>query len=649
MSIDNDVFSNCENFLQTLLERKLLRDEQYKMIKGLLENDNKTENQVLKLPTGNGKTRIFLTFYLCLRLLKKIRTLTISVPDYAIVNEIYGELKILVPNNDLIVVAPKGRNIRKSNARYIGKNFAFDLQSMKGKIIDLDFLENVYPAYDPYKLLLKISQDADIIMTHDRLIAKNNKLPTTDMLIIDDGDRSLRRDIFILRKYDLIPVAKGGMSHLQVSTDKTDLDAISDLTERETVQQYQPHMCRIVDLIGENLPDIIEIEAHSVRDKIERTKALEKGPFAHLLKERINRDIKTDIEFGLTTATSILKQANDSLNIDALAYLETYELSNDYTFKGPEQERQLIERLKEVMQYPEFIIREVVASGRTPGYVLVTARRKQPDLNEIVKTYKRCLYVSATGNSEGYPFSPGTYSMVENNHDQFGVYHGIELVNSDISKELIKRLSGTHNIFGYCRSKRAVDEAIEEYGGELLLPEQLKEAMIKIRSSKGNLYWVYAKGNLTTGVNSLADFDIFFIHSYIFKTEKEYNSEHADEVFNSLYQAVSRVLRTVNGPRNKRVITDDPVLYERFQQMDIGWNFSDLRRQDGESSEEYLDRAISEIRKDTQPLEIRKFERKKWKISRRKDGLYETVEGDPFRIPETLEGEYYDTDWSGPI
>lgn len=135
--------------------------------------------------------------------------------------------------------------------------------------------------------------------------------------------------------------------------------------------------------------------------------------------------------------------------------------------------------------------------------------------------------------------------MVENKTDLFGEYWGVELVDGDLAKVLVYKLLSTHNILEHCRSKKVVYEAIQEYGGKLLLSENLKEAKSIIQTSKGNLFWVYAKGNLTTGVNSLADFDIFFIHSYIYKTEKQYDKEHLEEVFNYLKQAISRVLSTV--------------------------------------------------------------------------------------------------------
>jgi len=273
-----------------------LRPEQQQCLENLKASISEGKSNILlKADTGEGKTDIYLQ-YVFTEGLKRFNQIVIITPAYTMVKQILDEIKKFFPDEmkNVTIVLPMGMKHCKTPDCKHGKGSEWkptDRSSLKGKVIDSNYIRKKAPDKCTRNTLRYICSFANIIITHHSVLRHTlTKIPFANnvLLIADECDAVLKRKYFQLVKYS------GGLErHIDIETNNIDnlingFLMIRDNPEKfisfsksksgitnidqadyDIWRQNSDLLIEILNNLKSNLTKIPSLEARSVNKKLE--------------------------------------------------------------------------------------------------------------------------------------------------------------------------------------------------------------------------------------------------------------------------------------------------------------------------------------------------------------------------------------------
>jgi hypothetical protein len=252
--------------------------------------------------------------------------------------------------------------------------------------------------------------------------------------------------------------------------------------------------------------------------------------------------------------------------------------------------------------------------------------------------YEKKLYISAT-----FP-SNINVPIVANKTDLNADKKLIVLVDTNtILNKVLKEIQPRYNILGVTTSLWRAESAEKEFQGGLIRKHDDFKKLLdyKLKRSKGYICWTYFGSKFSRASNDLNVFDGCVFKDYLDRTDHlsfGNEEEYKENCVRKLYQAVSRIFRTVNNYHRRRfLLTSNEEAFERLKALMPSWIYK--KASSTKEAVDFIDKHaepfISEPWKP--PLKGTAYKRKdtsKLFISIPVPEDYEVLEGTTVEIPE---------------
>ena len=599
------------------------RASEYKKFSLKLEQKHDTERLVNALsdrdivlfcaPTGYGKTRVSLSVW------QRLRTdrLTVSLSSYHNINTFINELKELNEFKNCSVCIVKGR---EKTAKEVCKgsctrcNFKNNgrpekIEIAKGEVFDAHRAKQLYPDKCPYVITRSAARNADIIITHHRVIETNtNGLPTDGLLIVDEADRALEPVNFELSYYTLDNL------HLQRSDKKTDLQRLHEIINK--LKSKNPYYNDIAEQSYEervkSLSWVVDEEFKNAYEKLpqgyETIRLLKK---ISILKNTPEQYVGENILIGILDA---YKELTDNKIIPMMVangeFVKLAESFTDWDFKRlKNEERELIKRFLYLLKTRAVIEPKVVKSSELlngNGYVEIMMKG-QTQFYHRATEFDKVLFMTATPLS-----TPEDIPVIKAEYDPYGRYK--TFIKAPLDK-VIRDSKNTLNWLCVTTSSRRAEEYKAKYGGVIIDKDiKLHEAVEKARTEKGLLLWIFYGSKSERGTNDLSILDGVLIFDMYDRSDRQYlKTDYKENCKNELYQITSRVLR---GAKHKVAIAEDDEILNALKERSYkGWKFIEKDKVSFTDITMHMD--VTQPAKVTKPKEIEISTDKVVKINKR--------------------------------
>ena len=441
---------------------KSLRDYQKPIFNEILGHDR----VLLKAPMDFGKTYIACAYVSKLMYEGKIKTATFAIQNYEMRSKIISDLKSdlkAVGMDDAVIVCPEGKDkaFRPHKKKRV-TSLKINRNGLRGKVIDAKYVENNWPSYNPYHVLLYLQRFADIIIVHHSLLNTNKKIRKTDLLIVDDPDLMNRDRVFIVARYRVF------QNHLQAVEDSTDAKEI-----REKISKYRdklPLLNAMMDTLYLYIPENPgKIETTLVAEEEERR--IEDIPyFEILMKNKTPEEVAEWIEtrkrlkpwYGITQASNPVKlnsrledfkteiRMNNNGLEDQISDEISYAVSLHYR----------LEDFFNALQDPKFNVKQ--SKIDKDWSTIEINMTKSSNFMDVVNQYSKVLWISATAD----PPELEGFSLIESKIDPNSDHKNITIIPKEMIPEVLSKLRN-NNVFVITNSKKGAEEFRSQHGGRL--------------------------------------------------------------------------------------------------------------------------------------------------------------------------------------
>jgi len=548
-----------------------LEDTQRQDIEHITSELSEHSGVLFCAPTGYGKTRVSLGVW------QRLRTnrLTVSLSSYHNINTFISELKKLneFKNCSVCIVKGRGKTAKEvckstcTNCPYKRRGQPEKIEIAKGEVFDAHRAKQLYPDKCPYVITRSAARNADIIITHHRVIETNtNGLPTDGLLIVDEADRALEPVNFELSYYTL------ANWHLQRSDKKTDLQYLHEIINK--LKSKNPYSS---DIAEQSYEERVKSLSWVVDEEFK--KAYEKLPqfyeMAHIakkinkLKKLPEKDIKVSLLIGIQNAYEELtgNKIIPKLVADG-EFADLAESFTDWDLKRlKNEERELIKRFLYLLKTRATIEPKVVKSSELlngNGYVEIMMKG-QTQFYRRATEFDKVLFMTATPLS-----TPEDIPVIKAEYDPYGRYK--TFIKAPLDK-VIKDSRRLLNWLCITTSSRRAEEYKAKYGGVIIDKDiKLHEAVERARTEKGLLLWIFYGSKSERGTNDLSILDGVLIFDMYDRSDRQYlKTDYKENCKNELYQITSRVLR--GAKRKVAIAEDDEILNALKERSYKGWKF----------------------------------------------------------------------------
>lgn len=567
----------------------LTRDQKEVSIR-LRETIMKNDKICFIAPTNFGKTRTILD---ALKFYKG--RITIVSSTYESVDVYLDEGKKIKFFQGKSVILPEGKKkIRKLYCKKTScdgckrKKTGKWIEKYKEKFEDGEFLNKIINAkwvlvntdICPYRFLKEMSKYADNVITHEKMLTDSN-LYTMGLLVVDEVDKALESKAITLSHFEL-----GDKYHLETGK-KSDISKALDIVNemrsnppyyRKKEKEEFLNRCSTAEKILEWLK-----------------KTFEGSPIKYE-KEKIEKSLKEgrSVEYGLLFAHEELEKRVNEFNhllqngkLDALL-----SIFNDFKYTDynnlPFEKRAYIASVFDILSKIENIyVRKVRKSPDhdwIKGYLEVIAITERTKLQEKIERYDKVIYMTATSPM----LFPAGMVKIEVKKDRYGEKKTVVLVNEKIKDKLIAKIIEKFRVYVLTTSKKRRDKHMSKYGGCNI--EDLLNG-----KKDGNLYWDYINSQYSRGTNKIGVLDGVIIFEYKNKSNTQYPDKAKSMLkwIKDLYQAASRVFRTINGRHRKRFcILFDRNAFEALKELAPDWNYIDFSKVSPDEILEFLEKNV---------------------------------------------------------
>ena len=634
-------------------DKDLLRDHQIPVFDELLNAGNKT---LLKAPMDYGKTFIACAYVSYLFQIKQIGSATFSIPNYEMRRKIIDDLHKAGLKDKLIVClegkerAWNQKGKRKTDTRTVLKDIR--KQKISGAI-DKEFIQRKWPNANPYKVLMALQDDADVLIVHHSFLKSNKNLRKTDILIVDDADLMNRNKVFLVKRYEVY------QQHLQaMKEDSSDAMEIKDklkwFIEKNRYNKKAPVLSALeffVEHLLSYFPNPDELEKRNVVD-MELQRELNRNPISDMLREKemegktedeklkhlINQKL-IDTKIGLNQTANPVKW-NSTLNVlkeQIKFYAKNLEneIEKELNYAISAHIDYRLEDFYDALLDPEFHVKQTKMEGYWS--LMEIYLENGANFMDVVKQYHKVLWISATANPEEFK----GFKLVRSDVDPNAEHKHVTFIGKEKIPEVIATLK-SHNIFVVANSGKGAKEFIEKYGcGEILTKETFDVIFRNAKNGAGIIAVGYVNGIGSRGLDDLAEvFDVVILDSFIYRSVMQENGRFygEDHMQNNLSDATQIIARIMRGSKDHVlfVVKDDSEAGSKFseflKQQNPDWNYTT----DGTYTE-----LISKIPERTQLERPKTVLRKS--VQKLKDGTFsviytgKTTADDLDRYPDSLE------------
>lgn len=548
-----------------------LEDTQRQDIEHITSELSEHSGVLFCAPTGYGKTRVSLGVW------QRLRTnrLTVSLSSYHNINTFISELKKLneFKNCSVCIVKGRGKTAKEvckstcTNCPYKRRGQPEKIEIAKGEVFDAHRAKQLYPDKCPYVITRSAARNADIIITHHRVIETNtNGLPTDGLLIVDEADRALEPVNFELSYYTL------ANWHLQRSDKKTDLQYLHEIINK--LKSKNPYSSDIAEQSYEervkSLSWVVDEEFKNAYEKLPQFYEM-----AHIakkinkLKKLPEKDIKVSLLIGIQNAYEELtgNKIIPKLVADG-EFADLAESFTDWDLKRlKNEERELIKRFLYLLKTRATIEPKVVKSSELlngNGYVEIMMKG-QTQFYRRATEFDKVLFMTATPL-----LTPEDIPVIKAEYDPYGRYK--TFIKAPLDK-VIKDSRRLLNWLCITTSSRRAEEYKAKYGGVIIDKDiKLHEAVERARTEKGLLLWIFYGSKSERGTNDLSILDGVLIFDMYDRSDRQYlKTDYKENCKNELYQITSRVLR--GAKRKVAIAEDDEILNALKERSYKGWKF----------------------------------------------------------------------------
>jgi len=517
-------------------------------------------------PTGFGKTRPVLYYAL-----SQGTSLLYLSSSYEGIADACKEVK-LFDIRKKIIVCPEGHD-RVCKGEKHDKRFRTTplfRWAYEGKIIDANFVRRQSPGYCPYSMLMRLANEmGDIVLAHYKLFEAGT-LEAKPMIVVDEVDKALEPTSLLVARYEI-----GHQFHLETSSVATDLERLR----------------HCLDIIDGKPPYKDTAEVGDLHNRVQGVRAK-----IEFLQERFKSDpiiweersiVQTgDTVYGLRSAPAEVEEAAVFLDgmlaksplvketlVDLLATIQYADLA-----PLPRRMREFVLWSKHLFAHPSKLFTRMVRSSpelNGKGYLEVWLRTDTHRLTKLDEA-RQVVYVTATA-----PAISGESKVVEVKEDPFGDAKLVILVKTAKLKALARSLR-EYKLVIQTTSKR---RALANYGvvGGFSIGfdhRSLNWALDEIRSGRGSYLHNHYGSIASRATNTLADFDGVIVTDWKDRRDAVYPDEfeYLQSCGNEAYQAISRVLRPLNGiSRPQFCVITDRGLLEQLKRIVPNWNYREFQ------------------------------------------------------------------------
>ena len=521
---------------------KSLRDYQRPIFNEILKHDK----VLLKAPMDFGKTYLSCVYVSKLMQEGKIKTATFAIQNYEMRSKIISDLKA-VGMDDAVIVCPEGKDkaFRPHKKKRV-TSLKINPNDLRGKVIDAKYVENNWPSYNPYHVLLYLQRFADIIIVHHSMLDTNKKIRKTDQLIVDDPDLMNRDRVFIVARYRVF------QNHLQAVEDSTDAKEI-----REKISRYRdklPLLNAMMDTLYLYMPENPgKIETTLVAEEEERR--IEDSPYFEILtKNKTPEEVAEWIEtrkrlkpwYGITQASnpvklnSRLEDFKTEIRIANDGFEE--QISDEISYVVSLHLHYRLEDFFYALQDPKFNVKQskIDEDWSTIEINMINGS----NFMDVVKQYSKVLWISATAD----PQELEGFSLIESKTDPNSEHKNITVISKEKIPEVLSKLRD-NNVFVITNSKKGAEEFRSQHGGEILTSETYESIVRNAKNSGGNLTIGFVNGIGSRGLDDLAQlYDAVIVYSWIYRSVVQKDGEFYNEQFISqnlkdVSQFIGRIMR----------------------------------------------------------------------------------------------------------
>lgn len=577
MYINKDLFNN-------------LRDYQKPTFQEIMNAGKKV---LLKAPMDFGKTYISCAYISNLFKIGKISSASISVPNYQMRNKIVKDIRSVGMENAVIVCLEGKERAFRSHKKKRTSSIKATREELKGKTVDVEYVEEHFKGHNPYYVLMHLQKFADIIILHHSTLLTNHKIRRTDLLIVDDADLMNRKTQFTIKKYGIFE------NHLQaVENEKTYAQEIRDKIKGRI--KKNPNKLNILDLqldylfdFFPNNPEVVErknIIESELNDEFNRNKKIEKiienletkGKTDDEILQRMALKKDLNIRIGLFQSSnpekweSLLKEVSERMKYFGKELSDQIEKETNYAISSAIDYQ--IEDFVNALIEPEFHVKKSKISDK--WFSLEIYLTNASKFMGVVNQYNRILWISATADPDDFK----DYEVVKTNHDPNANFKHVKEITTENVPELLDSLKN-HNVFVVTNSGNGAKNFVEKYGtGEILTTESFNPIIRDARNGKGVIAVSYINGIGSRGLDHLSMlFDAVILESYIYRSViKEngifYGDEHTRNNLNDTVQIIARILR---GSKDHVlfVVKDEsetgPKVFDFLKEQNPDWNYVD--------------------------------------------------------------------------
>jgi hypothetical protein len=508
-------------------------------------------------------------------------------------NKIVKDLRSLGMQNAVILCLEGKEKAFKSHKKKRAKSIKITKAELKGKTIDVEYVEKHWKDYNPYYVLLHLQKFADVILLHHSMLLTNHKIRRTDLLIVDDADLMNRKTQFTIKKYGIFE------NHLQaVENEKTYAQEIRDKIKQRV--KKSPNKLDILDLLLDDLfrlfpdnPEVVErknIIESELNDEFNRNKKIEKiiensetkGKTDDKILQRMVLKKDINIRIGLFQSSnpekweSLLKELSERMRYFGKELSDQIEKETNYAISSAIDYQ--IEDFVNALIQPEFHVKKSRVSDK--WFSLEIYLTNASKFMDVVNQYNRILWISATADPDDFK----DYEVVKTNHDPNANFKHVKEITTENVPELLDSLKN-HNVFVVTNSGNGAKNFVEKYGtGEILTTESFNPIIRDARNGKGVIAVSYINGIGSRGLDDLSKlFDAVILESYIYRSVvKEngsfYGDEHTKNNLNDTVQIIARILR---GSKDHAlfVVKDESEtgtkVFDFLKEQNPDWNYVD--------------------------------------------------------------------------
>ena len=386
-----------------------LREHQKPILNEILKSGDKV---LLKAPMDFGKTFIACVMVAYLFSLGKISSVIFAIQNYQMRNKIISDFRKVM--KDAVIVCPEGRGRAfKSHRKKRVTSLNINRDELKGKVIDVEYVEKNWKDYNPYRVLLYLQRYADVIIVQHSMLQANKKIRKTDLLIVDDADLMNSDEAFSIAKYEVY------QNHLQAAKDsKTDAREI--LSKLSRYEDKMPYSCvflrHYLSYFPENPGDL---EIDSVLETELRSEKRDSNPIVRMFNEKelegktdaeklryLLSKKQTDIMIGIRQASNPKKWNSYTdelkLRIKDDAELIAYKIEQEMNYAISAHIDYRLEGFFTALMTPYFSVK--------PGRInddwqsLEIYLKNDSNFMDVVNQYAKVLWISATADPDDPEF-----------------------------------------------------------------------------------------------------------------------------------------------------------------------------------------------------------------------------------------------------